>query len=126
MTEKIATLIVDDYDYFRKILSEYLLGIDFISVIGETKNGTEAVVAVEKLKPRLIIMDTGVPTMDGVLAYDIIKTRNPDIKIIFCNMYEINPFGSSGLGKSEICISKDRLFEELPPVIEKVKKEMGL
>lgn len=74
-------LIVDDTSYIRKFLREIIEeGGD--TVVGEAKNGVEAIELTEKLLPELIIMDIVMPGKNGIEAMTEIKKRFPHIKIV--------------------------------------------
>jgi two-component system chemotaxis response regulator CheY len=74
-------LIVDDTSYIRKILRE-ILEESGHTVVGEAKNGLEAIELAEKLLPELIIMDIVMPGKNGIEAMIDIKKRFPNIKIV--------------------------------------------
>lgn len=65
MLEKIRTLIVDDEPLARRNLRLLLERDPQIEIIGECRNGREAVQAVNKLSPDLIFLDIQMPEMDG-------------------------------------------------------------
>jgi two-component system, OmpR family, KDP operon response regulator KdpE len=64
MAKHTTILIVDDEPAIRRILRTSLAAQDFAIV--EAKNGAEAVAAVEREKPDLVILDLGLPDMDGI------------------------------------------------------------
>jgi two-component system chemotaxis response regulator CheY len=74
-------LIVDDTSYIRKILRE-ILEESGHKVVGEGKNGVEAVELAEKLLPEIIIMDIVMPGKNGIEAMIEIKKKFPNIKIV--------------------------------------------
>jgi len=74
-------LIVDDTSYIRKILRE-IIEEHGHTVVGEAKNGLEAIELTEKLLPELIIMDIVMPGKNGIEAMIDIKKRFPNIKVV--------------------------------------------
>ncbi len=77
MDEKVKVLIVDDSSFLRKIMNRILTGSGKIEVVGEGKNGKEAVEMAEELKPDIITLDINMPVMDGLTALEKIMKTNP-------------------------------------------------
>jgi two-component system NarL family response regulator len=84
--EKTKVLIADDHGVVREGLMALLKTIDIIDVVGEAKNGMEAVEKTKKLLPDVILMDLRMPFMDGVEATRQIKREFPHIGIIALTM----------------------------------------
>lgn len=79
----IKILIVDDSPFIRRILSEILNEDEEIYVVGEAKNGKEALEKIPILKPDLITLDIQMPIMDGITTLEnIIKMYNIPVIII--------------------------------------------
>ena len=53
-----------------------------IEVVGEAKNGLEAIELVESLKPDVVLMDLVMPELDGIQATEQIKTKWPEVKVL--------------------------------------------
>ena len=86
--EKIRVLIADDHRVVREGLSAILKTKDEIEVVGEAKDGQEAVEKARALLPDVILMDVSMPRMGGVEATRIIKREFPHIGIVALTMYE--------------------------------------
>jgi DNA-binding NarL/FixJ family response regulator len=54
-----------------------------LQVIGEVSDGLEAVQKAEELQPDLIVLDIGLPTLDGIEAARRIRKFSPESKIVF-------------------------------------------
>ena len=65
---KIKVLIVDNYEFMRKLISEFLAEDSRIEVIGTARNGRDAINKIEKEKPDVITLDVEMPIMDGLCA----------------------------------------------------------
>lgn len=76
-------MIVDDAAFMRLNLKNILK--DSYEIIGEAKNGQEAVEMYQELTPDIVTMDITMPVMDGLEAIRNIKTIDPDSKIIVCS-----------------------------------------
>ncbi|MBN2002070.1 MAG: response regulator transcription factor [Anaerolineae bacterium] len=82
MSESIRVLIVDDHTLVRKGIRALLAEIAGIEVVGEAADGQEAIVQAERLHPDVILMDLGMPRMDGIEATRQIKTRQPESRVL--------------------------------------------
>mgnify|MGYP000855310528 CR=1 FL=1 len=74
-------LIVDDNDLMRTLLRGMLRGDDY-HVVGEAKNGMQAVEATQKLDPDIVCLDVMMPEMDGLEALTAIKQARPDTCVV--------------------------------------------
>lgn len=86
---KLKLVIVDDAPFIREILKHIFQNTD-IAVIGEARDGQEAVDVVSKLKPDVVIMDIVMPLKSGIEATEEILKKMPDIKIIACSTVDQN------------------------------------
>lgn len=76
-------LIVDDHDPWRRYASTTLQKQHGLHVIGEVSDGLEAVQKAEELQPDLILLDIGLPTLNGIEAARRIRKVSPGSKILF-------------------------------------------
>jgi len=76
-------LIVDDHEGFRQFLRRALEEQTHCQVIGEVSDGLEAVRKAEELHPDLILLDLGLPGLNGMEAARRIGKRCPESKILF-------------------------------------------
>ncbi|MBI2918261.1 MAG: response regulator transcription factor [Chloroflexi bacterium] len=86
--DKIRVLIVDDHAVVRKGLRLILDAESDVLVVGEAGNGHEAIARARELKPDIVIMDIGLPDMNGLEATGIIKESQPDTKVVMLTMHE--------------------------------------
>lgn len=87
METKIKVLVADDSELFRQKLHKLLELEEGIEVIGEAKDGEEAISLAEKMVPDVILMDLKMPKKSGIEAIDEIKKVHPDIKVIILSVY---------------------------------------
>ena len=83
----IRLLIADDHQFFRWGLSQALASEDDFQVVGEAKNGPEAVEMAQRLKPDVILMDVQMPGLDGVQATRLIFEEKPNAHVIVLTAY---------------------------------------
>ena len=79
----IRVLIVEDFQPFREFVCSTLAKRPELQVIAEVSDGLEAVQKAVELKPDLILLDIGLPTMNGIEAARQIHTLVPKSMIIF-------------------------------------------
>ena len=75
--KKFRVLIVDDSAFMRKVLETIINSDETLQVVGQAKDGREAVTLAESLKPDVITMDINMPHVDGLQATAQIMTTNP-------------------------------------------------
>lgn len=75
-------LIVDDHAHAREGIRDILEEYEDFIIVGEGTNGQEAIELTEKLMPDIVLMDIGMPVMDGLEATKQIKLQFPYVKIV--------------------------------------------
>lgn len=86
--DRIRLLLVDDHTVMRQGLSTLLKTQKGIDIVGQACNGQEAIEKARQLNPDVILMDYGMPEMNGAEAAKTINLRQPDIEIIGLSMYD--------------------------------------
>jgi DNA-binding NarL/FixJ family response regulator len=79
----VRVLVVDDYKPFRRFICSTLQRMPDLQVICEVSDGLEAVQKAEELQPDLIVLDIGLPTLNGLEAARRILKFSPECKILF-------------------------------------------
>ncbi len=79
----VRVLVVEDYAPFLQYIASILARTDDLQVICEASDGLEAVHKAEEFKPDLILLDIGLPTLNGIEAARQIRQLCPESKIIF-------------------------------------------
>jgi DNA-binding NarL/FixJ family response regulator len=119
----IRVLIVDDYEPWRRYFSTAIQKQPELQVIGEVSDGVEAVQKAEELRPDLIVLDIGLPSLNGIEAAGRIREVSPASKILFISenrsleiVKEALSTGARGY------ILKSDAASELMPAVEAVLK----
>jgi len=84
---KLRVLLVDDFGVWRERVRVILQQRDDLEIVGDASDGLEAVHQARVLKPDVILLDIGLPQMNGFQAASQIKEFLPDAKIIFVTSY---------------------------------------
>jgi len=90
MKDSIRVLVVDDHDMVRRGLAAFLKIKPGLQLVGEARDGAEAVEQCEQLEPDVILMDLVMPEMDGPTAIRAIRQRWPEIQIIALTSFKEN------------------------------------
>ena len=88
MSTPIRVLLVDDQDLVRTGFGLILKSEDDIEVVGEAENGSEAIAAVRRLKPEVVVMDIRMPVMDGVEATRQIAAHFPETRVLVLTTFD--------------------------------------
>ncbi|HEY9868696.1 MAG TPA: response regulator transcription factor [Candidatus Obscuribacterales bacterium] len=117
----IRALLVEDHLLTRIGLKTVIDRTTDIKVVGEASNGEEAVQSVDQLKPDIVLMDVGMPVMDGIEASRKILEKHPDVKIIMLTSHDNDRdiFASLAAGASGYClkdVEPDRLYTAIRSV----------
>ena len=79
---RVRVLIADDLEDHRALLRARLDNDDRFQVVGEARDGAEAVRMAEELEPDAVVLDLSMPVMDGFEALDGIRQRAPRSKVV--------------------------------------------
>jgi two-component system chemotaxis response regulator CheY len=77
----VRVLLVDDNDTTRALLRSILVREQYL-IVGEAKNGEQAIEYVERCEPDIICLDIQMPKMDGLEALQKIKEQHPDVAVV--------------------------------------------
>jgi DNA-binding NarL/FixJ family response regulator len=81
----IAVLVADDDSFTRRMVSEQLAAED-VRVVGEARNGNEAVAMALELRPDVVVMNLVMPGCDGITAAGRIALQAPEIKVMILSL----------------------------------------
>lgn len=116
----IRILLVDDYEPWRRHFSTTLRSGRGLQVIGEASDGQEAVRKAEELQPDLILLDIGLPALNGIEAARRIREVSPASKIIFVSENRSADIAEEALstGANAYVVKSDA--SELLPAVKEV------
>jgi DNA-binding NarL/FixJ family response regulator len=87
MKPKVRIVIADDHPLMRHGLRQMIESESSLNIIGEARNGSEALAMVEELKPDVAILDVDMPHQDGFQVARALKANNNPAGIIFLTMH---------------------------------------
>lgn len=121
-TKMLKTLIVDDESLARRGLAHRLKSIADIEIVGEAKNGREALTQIEELKPDLVFLDIQMPGLGGFEVVQSLDINTMPI-ILFLTAYDefaVQAFEVNALDYILKPIDEERLHQ----VLNKVRKQL--
>jgi DNA-binding NarL/FixJ family response regulator len=106
----IKILAVDDHAAFREALGDLVAAAPGFVLVGQACSGEEAVRAVGRLAPELVLMDVVMPGMGGIEATRAILTRHPEVMVVLISVDDpvLHP-GASALRDAVACARKQDL-----------------
>ena len=114
-------LIVDDFENWRRQVHSLLQARPAWQVIAEASDGSEAVQKAEDLKPDLILLDIGLPKLNGIQAARRIRQRSPSSKIVFLSQNSDLDVVRAALGTGALgYVLKTDAGRELLPAVDAV------
>ncbi len=122
-SEQIKVLIVEDHKLTRIGLKAILKQVSDIDVVGEAVNGKEAVEMVATLHPDVVLMDVGMPVMDGIEAVKLIHDNYKQVNTIMLTSHDndndiVASLTSGACGYCLKDVDPDRLFTAIRSVNE--------
>jgi len=120
---KTKVVIVEDHKLFREGLKSLLSDKDDLVVVGEAGDGIEAIRAVKKYRPDLLLLDLSMPKMNGISVMKEIKSQFPEIKIMALTIHESDQYvleafeaGADGYclkdaGRNELMVAVDSVVQ---------------
>ncbi len=123
LTRPAQVLIVEDHELARFGLSMALSEKEGLEIVGEAENGQQGLDLAVAKKPDLILMDIGMPVMDGITATVKIKQMLPDIKVLMLTSIQNHEevLASMAAGADAYCmkdIKMDRLYQVIQMVLD--------
>jgi DNA-binding NarL/FixJ family response regulator len=120
-TSSVRLLVVEDFQPFRTLIRAILEKNPRLHIIAEASDGLDAVQKATDLKPDLILLDIGLPLLNGLEAARLIRKLAPDSRILFVSqepspevVQEALALGASGV------VVKTRLGSDLLNAVEAV------
>jgi DNA-binding NarL/FixJ family response regulator len=88
----IRIVLVDDHRIFRQGLRGLIAEESDMAIVGEADDGREAVAEIARLHPDVVVMDVGMPTLNGIEATRQIRKDRPRVRVIALSMHSDEKF----------------------------------
>jgi len=114
-------LVVDDHDQVRCLMKEWIEAVFPDYSVVEAGSGEEAVTVAEAKLPKLVIMDIGLPKMDGIRATQLIKESVPAAKVVILTMHEEEQYRKDAFASGVNAYVPKRLMQsDLLPTLQRL------
>lgn len=117
----IRVLIADDHQLARKALQALLERADDIEIVGEARDGQQAVELAQRIQPDIVLMDMAMPGLSGLRAVEQMQALHPRPQVIIISMYSDEGLVRDALQKgARGYLLKQSTFTELVQAIHAV------
>ena len=121
MTKKITVLLVDDHSLVRRGFRRMLEDEPDMAVVGEAGDGEEAIKLAQELKPKVVVMDCALPTMNGLDATRQILEDLPETAVLMLSMHSESTWVRQAIeAGAKGYILKNAMNLELGPAVRRV------
>jgi DNA-binding NarL/FixJ family response regulator len=117
----LSVLVVEDYEPFRRFICSTLEKRPELQIVGEASDGLEAIQKAEELQPNLILLDIGLPTLNGIEAACRISRLVPAAKVLFVSQNNDADVVTAALSNgAKGYVRKENALTDLLPAVEAV------
>ena len=104
----IRIVVVDDSPLYRGVVCNMLENHLNLQVVAEAEDGLEAIQAVEKHRPDVVLMDVSMPVLNGIDATWIIKSKFPEVRVVVLSMHEVETISEAAFKAGACwCLNKE-------------------
>ncbi len=120
----LRVLVVDDYERWRSFITSTLQNQPELRIIGEATDGLEAVQIAQQLQPDLIMLDVGLPKLNGIEAARRIREVSPRSRILFVSENRSREIAEKAVRTGALgYVVKSDAASELLPAVEAVLQD---
>jgi DNA-binding NarL/FixJ family response regulator len=121
--KRITVLLADDNKIVRREFRRILDLEDDLEVVGEAKNGLQAVAMLKKLQPALVLMDIAMPLLNGLEATRQILTVAPATRVLMLSAHTDNVYVEAATNSGAVgYLIKQTCADSVCPAIREVHK----
>jgi two-component system LytT family response regulator len=117
---RLRVLVVDDEEPARAVLREYLAARADVEVVGECRNGFEAVKAVAELRPELVFLDVQMPKLDG---FEVLELIGHEVAVVFVTAFDEHALRAFEVNAVDYLL-KPTTAERLATALERARQRL--
>ncbi len=117
-----TVLVVDDNDSYRADLIDFLEKQEDVQIIGQARDGLEAMSLTHTLNPDLVMIDISMPGVGGLEATRHIKEYRPDTRVVFVTIHEERTYQIlADILQADGFVCKSSAKRDIPKVLRKIR-----
>ena len=117
----LRVLLVEDYKPFLELVSSTLSNRPEIQIVGQASDGLEAIRKAKELRPDLVVLDIGLPSLNGLEAARFIRDVSPNSKILFLSVESSDDVLEAALSLGACgYVHKPKMRTELLPAVHNI------
>jgi len=121
LTSRLRVLVVEDHERFRRVLCELLQQRADLLIVGEAADGVDAICQAEALRPDVVMLDVGLPMLNGMEVAGRIRSTVPDAKLVFVtNESSLEVVEQAFRRGAHGYVYKPRVQRDVLPVLEAI------
>ena len=113
-------IVVDDYAKWRRLVASTLRAHPKLQIIAEAEDGPEALLKAQELQPDLILLDIGLPTLNGIEVARRLRNGSPTPKILFVSETTSLDVAEEALKMGDGFVIKSEAARDLVPAVKSV------
>lgn len=122
----IRTMVVDDSPRFLRTVCSFLSQYKTVDVVATANSASEAIQAVDRLRPDLVLLDFHMPLVNGLETLKVIRRRSPATRVVIITGYDSADLRKASLeGGALAFIPKLYVSRELPHLLNKIAASLG-
>lgn len=122
----IRTMVVDDSPRFLRTVCSFLLQYKAVDVVATANSASEALQAVDRLRPDLVLLDFHMPLANGLETMQQIRRRSPATRIVIVTGYDSAELREASLESGALAfIPKLYVSRELPHLLREIAASLS-
>jgi DNA-binding NarL/FixJ family response regulator len=120
MGQRLAALIVEDQDFMRRMLVEFVQSAYPGITVMEAADGARALQLCRSNRPRLVLMDVALPDANGIELTAKIRRMLPETEVVIVSQHAVAAYVERARATGAFAyITKDKVYRELLPTIDR-------